>query len=67
MTVALLKAVRTVPKWKVKAELPMLLFNKVCLGYIHNDWVAVISSLYILITSLTNSFPGSSISRGSNP
>lgn len=32
-------------------ELPQLTFNKMCFGFIHNDWVVVASSLTKLMIS----------------
>jgi len=38
----------------VKSEIPLLTFNRICFGLIHNDWVLVISSAFTLVVSIVS-------------
>jgi hypothetical protein len=36
------------------AELPMVYFNRICYGYLHNDWITVISAGIMLIMTVVS-------------
>jgi hypothetical protein len=52
---------------EAKAELPMVLFNRICYGYLNNDWPAVITSSLILLKSIQLIFQGDVDDPGTNP
>jgi hypothetical protein len=35
-----------------RTQCPLLICNKICYGYLNNDWVMVFSNLFVLITSV---------------
>jgi hypothetical protein len=44
-------------------ELPTITFNRICYGYLHNDWSTVVSSSITLLVTLS-SLILSSVSQG---
>ena len=34
-------------------ELPTITFNRICYGYLHNDWTTVVTSSFTLLVTLS--------------